>query len=64
LIALTMTLGGSQLMFIGLIGQYIARMFEELKDRPMYVLKQDPLPARQRAREAPPARAAAGVRST
>jgi polyisoprenyl-phosphate glycosyltransferase len=64
LIALTMTLGGSQLMFIGLIGQYIARMFEELKDRPMYVLKQDPRPARQQARETAPARVAAGARST
>jgi len=45
LIAVTMVLGGAQLMFIGLIGQYLARVFEELKGRPMYILKQEPAPA-------------------
>ena len=44
LIGVTMILGGSQLMFIGLIGQYLARVFEELKGRPMYILKQEPAP--------------------
>ena len=42
LIGLTMILGGSQLVFIGIVGQYIARAFEELKGRPMYVMKQEP----------------------
>jgi dolichol-phosphate mannosyltransferase len=42
LIAVTMILGGSQLLFIGIIGQYVARMFDELKGRPLYVLKQAP----------------------
>jgi hypothetical protein len=37
-----MILGGSQLMFIGLVGQYVARVFEELKGRPMYILRQEP----------------------
>jgi dolichol-phosphate mannosyltransferase len=39
-------LGGFQLAFIGLIGQYLARVFEEVKGRPVYLLKQDPAPPR------------------
>jgi hypothetical protein len=31
-------------MFIGLIGQYLARVFEEVKGRPLYLLKQDQPP--------------------
>ena len=40
-------LGGIQLMFIGVIGAYIGRVFEEVKGRPVYLLKQGPddLPA-------------------
>ena len=49
LIAVTMMMGGSQLVFIGLMGQYVARMFEELKGRPMYILKQEPPPPPYRA---------------
>ena len=52
LIALMMILGGSQLMFIGLIGQYLARIFEEVKGRPIYLLKQEPPEARVRLRAA------------
>ena len=42
LIGVTMILGGAQLSFIGLIGHYLARVFEEVKGRPVYLLKQDP----------------------
>jgi dolichol-phosphate mannosyltransferase len=42
LIAVTLILGGCQLLFIGLIGQYLARVFDEVKGRPIYVLKQAP----------------------
>ncbi|HXT01135.1 MAG TPA: glycosyltransferase family 2 protein [Elusimicrobiota bacterium] len=35
-------LGGAQLVFIGLIGEYLARVFEEVKKRPIYLLKQEP----------------------
>ena len=42
LIGLTMVLGGSQLIFIGVIGQYLARVFEESKGRPIYIVKQEP----------------------
>jgi glycosyltransferase involved in cell wall biosynthesis len=52
LIALMMILGGSQLMFIGLIGQYLARVFEEVKGRPIYLLKQEPPETRLRLRAA------------
>ena len=33
-------LGGLQLLAIGVAGQYIARILEEVKGRPLYVLKQ------------------------
>jgi glycosyltransferase involved in cell wall biosynthesis len=42
LISVVLILGGFQLTFIGLIGEYIARIFEEVKGRPPYVLKQSP----------------------
>jgi glycosyltransferase involved in cell wall biosynthesis len=42
LIGVTITLGGCQLAFIGLIGEYLARVFEEVKGRPIYSLKQTP----------------------
>lgn len=42
LIGVTVTLGGCQLAFIGLIGEYLARVFEEVKGRPTYLVKQLP----------------------
>jgi dolichol-phosphate mannosyltransferase len=42
LIGVTITLGGCQLAFIGLIGEYLARVFEEVKGRPSYLVKQLP----------------------
>lgn len=42
LIGVTIILGGCQLMFIGLIGEYLARVFEQVKGRPVYLLKQEP----------------------
>ena len=62
LIGVTMILGGSRLIFIGLIGQYLARVFEELKGRPLYILKQEPAPPASLRLTAPPAPAAAPVR--
>ena len=47
LIGVTMILGGCQLVFIGLIGQYLARVFEEVKGRPIYLLKQQPVAVRR-----------------
>jgi len=42
LICVTLIIGGGQLFFIGLIGQYLARVFEEVKNRPPYIFKQAP----------------------
>lgn len=42
IIGLVVLLGGIQMIFIGLIGQYLARVFEEVKGRPIYLLKQEP----------------------
>jgi dolichol-phosphate mannosyltransferase len=46
LIATVLILGGLQLAFIGLIGEYLVRVFEEAKRRPLYIFKQQP-PSRE-----------------
>ena len=35
-------LNGMQLIFVGLLGEYLSRTFEEAKNRPIYLLKQQP----------------------
>ena len=42
IIFLVTFLGGVQLAFVGILGEYIARIFEEVKRRPLYVFKQTP----------------------
>jgi polyisoprenyl-phosphate glycosyltransferase len=42
LIIVVLILSGVQIMFVGLIGEYIARIFEEVKGRPLYFFKQRP----------------------
>jgi len=42
LICTLMIIGGIQLIFIGIIGEYLARIFEESKRRPLYFFKQVP----------------------
>ena len=34
-----LAIGGLQMIFIGLIGEYLARIFDEVKGRPTYLLK-------------------------
>jgi dolichol-phosphate mannosyltransferase len=34
-------LGGAQLACLGIIGQYLGRMYEEMKGRPLYLLRED-----------------------
>jgi glycosyltransferase involved in cell wall biosynthesis len=42
LIGTILIIGGIQLMFIGMTGEYLARVFEESKRRPLYFFKQQP----------------------
>ena len=42
LIGTMLILGGIQLIFIGMTGEYLARIFEESKRRPLYFFKQQP----------------------
>ncbi len=39
LMVTTTFLGGVQLLSVGVLGQYLARMFEESKNRPLYVIR-------------------------
>ena len=33
-------IGGIQLIFLGLIGLYISKIFEQVRDRPLYIIKE------------------------
>lgn len=39
LIMIVTLLGGVQLIFLGIIGEYLGRMFDETKNRPLYLIK-------------------------
>ena len=42
LISVLLLFGGVQLAIIGIIGEYIAQVYEEVKGRPLYIMKQSP----------------------
>lgn len=45
LISVVLIMGGLQITLIGIVGEYVGRIFEQVKGRPLYVLKQAPTEA-------------------
>ncbi len=40
MLTMTMILAGVQLISVGILGEYIGRIYEEVKQRPLYVVKE------------------------
>ena len=49
LIMAVLAFGGLQMFFIGLLGEYVAKCFEEAKGRPLYLVRGGSLPPRKSA---------------
>ena len=40
LMTVILFMGGVQLLFIGVLGEYLGRVFEEVKRRPLYIIQE------------------------
>ncbi len=54
LMAVVLFLGGTQLVTLGIIGEYLGRVFNETKRRPLYLVERYVEPRRRRARDVTP----------
>ena len=59
LIVGVMTIGGVQLLMIGIMGEYIGKILSELKARPVYFVAEHDVKQAEGAQEAPASRTAA-----
>ena len=48
-IAILLTVGGAQLLVIGVLGEYVARVYDETKARPNFIVSETTAPAEDRA---------------